>query len=114
MFKDFDGQNICVKLTDPYWGYHSQYQFALYRAIPKFSTEKSPNITNIDGFIQEVVDQGLLEVPVWIKSKAARRRQQVVNGFMDMVEIYTAPNSDAGKDITVKEYTSMMKEYPFI
>ena len=114
VFKDFDGQNICVKLTDPYWGYHSQYQFALYRAIPKFSTEKSPNITNIDGFIQEVVDQGLLEVPVWIKSKAARRRQEVVNGFMDMVERYTAPNSDAGKDITVKEYTSMMKEYPFI
>lgn len=114
VFKDFNGKDMAVKLTDPYWGYHSQYQFALYRAIPKFSTEESPNITDIDGFIQEVVDQGLLKVPVWKKRKGERRRRQVVNRFLDMINRYTAPNSDGGKDITVREYTSMMKEYPYI
>lgn len=76
---------------------------ALYKAINKYSTTENPNIDDVEGFYCEVEKNN--RTPFNDMKFFSIRSTILLKNLYDM---FTAPDSESGKTITVKEYTHMM------
>lgn len=76
---------------------------SLYQAINKFSTNKNPDIDDVEAFYCEVEkdnkNYGIMEFDATIRTTLVLQK---------LYDMFTAPDSEGGKTITVKEYTHMM------
>lgn len=90
---------------------------SLYKAITECSTPTNPDITDIGNFFTKVeknIDKSESPEIGWNDKTAfltTQRHIQCSNLFKKMFEIFTAPNSEKGDTITVREYTQMMEAW---
>lgn len=87
---------------------------SLYSAIAKMSTPEKPNIEDTDKFFIEV-EKNIKKSPIGeaqcydlLNIQMALNNTQASDLFNRLFSMFTAPDSDGGKTITVKEYTYMM------
>lgn len=87
---------------------------SLYSAIAKMSTPEKPNIEDTDKFFVEV-EKNIKKSPIGeaqcydlLNIQTALNNTQASDLFNRLFNMFTTPDSDGGKTITVKEYTYMM------
>lgn len=94
-YRNVDGDVVCI--TNKGKSFE-----ALYKTINKYSTKENPNITDADGFYCEIEKHNMHN----------GRYRDIATGpsilLKNLYDIFTAPDSEEGKTITVKEYTHMM------
>lgn len=79
---------------------------SLYKAINKYSTVENPNIDDVEGFYCEVEKNN---IPTYGQNKDLSARSTIL--LKNLYDMFTAPDSEGGKTITVKEYTHMMEAW---
>lgn len=114
-YRNLSGKLVNVKVID-------NATISLYSAIQKHSTANFPEIKDIGGFYADVetnisktskdtsdnmTAQGTIS-DLSSQNIIALRHLQCSNMFNKLFDIFTAPKSEGGEAITVKEYTKMM------
>ncbi|MCM1004301.1 MAG: hypothetical protein NC408_08175 [Candidatus Gastranaerophilales bacterium] len=94
-YRNVDGDVVEIETRD-------QNKTSLYNAIKKYSTNENPNIDDVEAFYCEVEKQNAARGGYYDRS--ARNTLLLKN----LYDIFTKPDSEGGKTITVKEYTHMM------
>ena len=99
-YKNLDGSVQTVKFRDNGAGP------SLYKAIAECSTPENPEITDILAFETSALANGLMHSN---RSVMGYSKYDPVRLFQELVNRATAPKSEKGDTITVKEYTEMMR-----
>ena len=76
---------------------------SLYKAIKKMSTEESPNIKDVGRFYAEVESNIMAYY-----SSSGPDMLHTTQKLKNLFDVYTHPDSEEGRTITVEEYTNMM------
>lgn len=99
IYRNVDGD--LVKITRC-----SDEKLSLYNAINKYSTVEKPDIEDVEGFYCKVEKNNIQSSGSGIMYFDSSVRKTML--LKNLYDIFTAPDSEKGKTITVKEYTHMM------
>ena len=110
-YKNSEGKIVTIKNSDS----EGCAVGALYSAILKMSTPQKPNIEDTDKFFVEV-EKNIKKYPAEGSSHFFKLRETLSNIqastlFAKLFDMFTSPDSDSGKTITVQEYTHMMEAW---
>lgn len=93
---------------------NSEKTASLYKAIAEMSTDKKPEIADADEFyvaVQKDIQKANECVTVHAYTAQNLDRFRISNYFENLLKRFTAPESEGGSNITVREYTLMMDAF---
>ena len=105
-YRNLEGKTVKVEIID-------QATKSLYKAIQKYSPNGTEDIVDIGGFYTDVESQISKNISSAMcgfhpKLLTSIRHIHCSQLFSKLFDIFTAPESEKGRTITVKEYTKMM------
>lgn len=103
-YKRLNGEYVTLKI-ESYPSLKDIAAASLYKTISKMSTQQQPNIEDVEGFYVEFERNNDKSNGI---NEARLPQIQASMMFDNLFRLFTAPDSDRGKTITVKEYTQMM------
>ena len=103
-YKRLNGENVTLKI-ESYPSLKNIAAASLYKTISKMSTQQQPNIEDVEEFYVEFEKNNDKSNGI---NEARLPQIQASMMFDNLFRLFTAPDSDRGKTITVKEYTQMM------
>lgn len=103
-YKRLNGENVTLKI-ESYPSLKNIAAASLYKTISKMSTQQQPNIEDVEEFYVEFEKNNDKSNSI---NEARLPQIQASMMFDNLFRLFTAPDSDRGKTITVKEYTQMM------
>lgn len=103
-YKKLDGELVTLR-TETGLQIKNTAATSLYKTISSMSTEQKPNIDDVEKFYVEFEKNNDKSSGI---NEARLPQIQASMLFNNLFKLFTAPDSDGGNTITVKEYTQMM------
>ena len=109
-----NGKYETYKPIDNYRKENLSYPTILANAIIKYSTNSDPNISEkeIFGFKQTVIEETMVNGDIATDNfiTSSTFKNFWLSSIERLINLYTDPSSDGGKDITPNEYTKFLYE----